>query len=731
MSRRDAQTRRAARRLLAPGTSRIADDLPRGIGISLLRFRTWVEAAFWMLMAGMATVVTMVVYFILRDTTWRSIEAVALWVFCWTITDAIGATNTGQWTVQTSHGDERWTSLQIRQDPWFIAQATNLWQTINVGFTVGLFLAIPACILTAIGARWAGKRVRDQQHVRGREIVPDTQLEALVKRSNEGADPELRIGRVPLIRGTETQHTLFLGSTGVGKTTGIVRIMEAARERGDAAVVYDVTGDLTGRLYRPDFGDRILNPLDARSPPWSPWAEIRHPADADRVAASLIPLDSGSNQFFSHAARSLFAAALTKAGARPDRSLHWVLEFLLTASREDKEAFFQGTEAAKYYAEKADRAGASVDMNAATFLRSLRYLPATSGGIDDFSITEFMANVDAFGGPAHLRESHASRAQRRRSHRPPWLFLPAGGTEHEALKPLITCWVDSAVAALMSLRPRVDRRVWFFLDELYSLHEVPSLSRALAEGRKYGICGVVGLQDTGQLDAIYGRDLARTMLSLMNTKALFRVMDPGSAKWVSELAGQAERERAEENARYGMQDSLEGLNISTRRATESVVLGAEVQALRPLECLVLLPGPWPVARTRLAPPQPLPANAEPPREAADPNASIDALLRRKATGAPSAASNAAADATTGVEKLAVATGDAAARAPATIPEQSARTAPPDPPKSSSPALAESPLLTKAPTLDAAQPGRGSPDTAPQRSNLAVARLAGRNKQAGV
>jgi hypothetical protein len=58
--------------------------------------------------------------------------------------------------------------------------------------------------------------------------------------------------------------------------------------------------------------------------------------------------------------------------------------------------------------------------------------------------------------------------------------------------------------ALLSMPENLSRRVWFILDELDSLNELPSLSPGLQEGRKYGGCFVTGIQDSGQLLATYG-----------------------------------------------------------------------------------------------------------------------------------------------------------------------------------------------------------------------------------
>ncbi|MFZ6765093.1 type IV secretion system DNA-binding domain-containing protein [Pseudoroseomonas sp. WGS1072] len=572
----------------APLSPRITDDLSRGVGLTLLRFRAKMQAFLWVCLVGAAAVVGCVVAWAMiraEDGQWG---AAGLWATSWFINDVLQSP-WGVWRIDTGGEPEKWSTYMVRTSQWHIDAFGNISDALVEGL-IGGAIALPFAIGGAAWmARHAGQGARDPHHLRGRKILSEAALARLVKRSKRGGDKTLAIGRVPILKDSERQHFLFLGTTGVGKSVSIMRMADAARERRDSAVIYDVTGDYVRNFYRPEYGDVILNPLDQRSPHWSPWAEMQHDADADRLSHALVPRGEGSNQFFSDAARALLAASLLHFRSRPDRSVEGLLRFMLTATKEAKLAAFQGTEAAKYYAEGADRAGASVDMNLATYLRSMRFLPAAAGSTDDeFSITRFMTAAD-----------QPLDGRLRKYKRRPWLFLTSRERDHAAIRPLLTCFVDSAISALMGLGPREERRVWFILDELFSLHEVPNLPRALAEGRKFGLCTIVGLQNTGQLNDIYGRDQARSMLSLLNTRAAFRVGDADSAKWVSELLGQAERERTEEAARYGSADALEGMNISTRRGLENIVLPSEVMDLEDLECFLTLPGKWPVGRVKL------------------------------------------------------------------------------------------------------------------------------------
>jgi hypothetical protein len=57
-----------------------------------------------------------------------------------------------------------------------------------------------------------------------------------------GRNP-LRIGPVPIPRRIETRHFAFLGTTGSGKTTALRQMLDGIERRGEAALVYDTSGE--------------------------------------------------------------------------------------------------------------------------------------------------------------------------------------------------------------------------------------------------------------------------------------------------------------------------------------------------------------------------------------------------------------------------------------------------------------------------------------------------------
>ena len=119
--------------------------------------------------------------------------------------------------------------------------------------------------------------------------------------------------RVP--HAVESSHFLVMGDTGTGKSALIRQLLLQVQERGETAIVYDPALEYTPQFFDPDRGDAILNPLDRRTPFWTPADELRLDAEALTLAESLFPERPNENSFFSDAPRRIMAFLLTH---RPD-----------------------------------------------------------------------------------------------------------------------------------------------------------------------------------------------------------------------------------------------------------------------------------------------------------------------------------------------------------------------------------------------------------------------------
>ncbi|CAH2605966.1 Type IV secretion system DNA-binding domain-containing protein (plasmid) [Rhodovastum atsumiense] len=588
----------------------IADDVSRGVGLLHLRLRIQLQSLIRIVLISLAgfAVTPLLTIWALAE---KHAIAGATW---WKIAAILCESNACQRPLHPMGDPRIWPAGSIISNHWFTAQATAItdlfWRGVMYGVLVTPILAL--CLY--LGVRAIGSAARDPYLLRGRSLTTDKRLaDDLIRRR---AASDLAIGTIPLVLGKETQHILMAGTVGAGKTQAMYRLLDQIRARGDIAILYDIAGAYIPSFYRPELGDRILNPLDRRSASWSPWAEINNPAAADRLAASLIPSPSGPNQFFSDAARAIFSTGLRLLQEAQPRTVLELFRLLVVASREEKQRSFAGTEIARFYDPEAGRTAAAIDVTAANYIRSLRFLRADAGS-NDFSLSDFVRSAD--------QAIATNTAQ-------PWLFISSRRREHDALRPLITCLLDTAIAAALSLPENLNRRIWIFLDELDSLQQLPSLAAALQEGRKYGICVVAGLQDLQQLMDVWGKERGEAILSMFNTAAIFRLNSNFSAEYMSRLLGEAERERTEESARYGAHMSYESLNLGTRRDVERVVLPTDIMTLPDLHCYVRLPGAYPVARTRLPDPG---KTARPKRHApfeeADLSGSVSAHLRTAAS----------------------------------------------------------------------------------------------------
>jgi hypothetical protein len=111
----------------------------------------------------------------------------------------------------------------------------------------------------------------------------------------------------------EAKHFKLIGTTGTGKSTAIQEILSKALARGDRAVIADPDGGYLQRFHRPDRGDVVLNPFDARSVKWDLFSEIRSGYDVEQLARSLIPDHEGQDRSWRGYARTFFTAVTQQA----------------------------------------------------------------------------------------------------------------------------------------------------------------------------------------------------------------------------------------------------------------------------------------------------------------------------------------------------------------------------------------------------------------------------------
>ncbi len=441
------------------------------------------------------------------------------------------------------------------------------------GVVIVLFLAL---------FQYRGYQLNRAKRLRGAELATASQLARRIrpvgarlrKFSRAAAAAPYRIAGVPYPARTETQHTIVSGTTGSGKTVLISDLVAQIRDKGERCVVYDKMGSYTRAFFDP-ARDVLLNPLDARAPRWSPFFEARNPRDFDTMAAALVPQQkdtvdpfwvTAARQLFSNGAGVLWGKGVTENSVLVDHLLKTELTALAEA--------MEGTVAQSIVDPENPKTALSVRAMLTAHLGALELLPDTG---KPFSIRDWIGQEDREG----------------------FLFLTSRGDQHASLRGLISTWLEIAVNGLLSLDQDDGRRVWVILDELPTLHQVPSLQPGLAESRQFGGCFVLGVQVISALRDLYGRNGAETISGLCGTRVVLAAPDRDTAQWSADSLGRAEVEEVAEGFSYGANTIRDGVSLTPKRELRALALASEIMRLPNLSGYLRFPGPLPVATIEL------------------------------------------------------------------------------------------------------------------------------------
>lgn len=433
------------------------------------------------------------------------------------------------------------------QSPTDLAKPA-LWGGLGV-FVVGLIVAIPKDAARA-RERKHGRRLKGPELVTARVFNHRTQADGIGFVQEQSAREKLtgkrRWVRVP--RGMESSHFLIMGDSGTGKSALIRQILLQVEERGETAIVYDPALEYAPQFFDPKRGDRVLNPLDARMPYWTPGDELRQGAEALTLAASLFPDRHNENPFFVEGPRKIFAHLL---GFHPTaEELVWWM-----SHPEEIDRRVKGTEYAAMIDPQSppQRNGVLGSLNMVA--DALKLLPTEKETSGRWSTLEWA------------------------SHRKGWLFFTSTPETRKRLAPLISLWLDTLVLRLMNQGQVSARPVWFFLDELASLQRLPQLHTAITENRKSNNPVVLGFQGRSQLETRYGHE-AEAMMSQPATKIFLRTSEPRAAKWISDAIGEVEIERIRESRSSGQYpQSRHSKSYGLERQVEPLVMASEIGGL--------------------------------------------------------------------------------------------------------------------------------------------------------
>ena len=460
-------------------------------------------------------------------------------------------------------------TLDIVNDPWHRELADKVENQLFSNAMTTLWSMLGFFLLACAGWAWRGSRIKVKKILSGTQVVTPKELQKVLDKKRLASS--FKLGGVNLRVNSETQHMLLCGTTGVGKSNGFIELMPQIRQKGHKAVVVDTTGEFVSRFYRTGK-DILLNPFDARSVGWNPWVECPMSYHYDEIAYGFVP-QTGHDRFWADSARTVLSEAMGHLKEKGSTDCQSLVDLLMVHSLADLYKALKHTPAGSLLDPAGDKTAMSIRAHLAPYLKVLRHL---AGDKPAFSMRQWVMDSQ---GPDDS-----------------WVFIASTPDQRETMKSLMSAVMTVAFNSLMNVAPDPDRRVWFMIDELVSLHKQEVLPKALAEVRKYGGCIVAGIQSVSQLQEQYGYAETKSLSSLFNTKVIFRNTDHETARTMSQLIGEQEVIEAMETISYGEHAYRDGVSLNDQKKIKPAVSATDIMALNDMEAYLKLPGALPVAR---------------------------------------------------------------------------------------------------------------------------------------
>jgi hypothetical protein len=327
--------------------------------------------------------------------------------------------------------------------------------------------------------------------------------------------------RIPQAK--EASHQFRMGDTGTGKTSLTYQDLLDAEANGMNCVVNDAKGgEIIARFYNPERGDVILNPTDDRCAYWNISTEGNDLATYKTVMTSLFPppvVRDPTADIFNQWTVSLGAYLLDQ--FRPDTETlgAWI------ANYPEIERRVKGTIHEYTLPANSPQQRAGVLGTLALAGDPLWMMPSAAEGRRAFCIRDWTRDPNG------------------------WVFISSDSDTRDALKPLISMWMDLFILGLLSSNTK--KRTKLIYDELHTLQTLTRLHDGITMLRSAGHQIIASIQNQEQLKHLYG-DQSRTILSQAFTKWIFATSDADSADILERIGGKRKLLRLELTHSHGV-----------------------------------------------------------------------------------------------------------------------------------------------------------------------------------
>lgn len=401
------------------------------------------------------------------------------------------------------------------------------------------------------------QKAKTPKIVEGTKLISPAKFNKIIQGDGIGI-PCLIKGKTQLLRipsYKERYHTLIMGDSGTGKSTIFHSLLLQTRARGETAIVYDPSLQFWTRHAQ--AGDTLLYPLSPLCPNWIISREISNPLNAKAVSKSFLPDKDEiaiKKDFWDSSSQRIFRTLLLRL-KRENKGTAELLQWLRDPQEIDNTVL--NTEHAYLINQDAPEQRSGVLASLSEVADILTLLPTTG---TSFSFHDWCQN------------------------RTGWIFIGTRGEEErEALRPLISAWLDIALGKLMLFEDEDAPLTRVFIDELPTLQRLPKLKTAVAEGRKYNLRFCLGFQGRSQVKEIYG-EAAEALLSTPATKIILRTSNYDAATWGADTIGKPMQERPSQSYSESYGSPLQGIprdsfSHKTDQHTDHLVIPNTIQNL--------------------------------------------------------------------------------------------------------------------------------------------------------
>ena len=394
---------------------------------------------------------------------------------------------------------------------------------------------------------------------------------------------------LPLVKGTESQHLLFVGTTGSGKSNALYHILDSLRANKHRAIIVDSTGLIAQHYKSP--GDIYFNPSEPDTDAWQLFEDYNNDEDFAHFAATMIPPpDHQQEPFWSHASQTVLRTLLSLSTTGGITQLQRLLFHTPLPTLID---ILSTTPAQTLLTKEADKTSGSILAHLNSAAQSLRFVKNPEDIAQDRKAKNAYLQRQVFS--PHVRSFSLQSWIVDKDK--PWMFLTTFPQNRAALLPLLSVLIDTSLRTIMRQQPDTKQNIWVILDELPSLQRLPSLATLTTEGRKYGTKVLACIQSIAQLEERYTKTSARVLLDMFGTKVIFRCPNVDTATWLSRTLGT--RKTPSTSEQLGIQNKGPYWSYTTENNPQPVVSAQDIMDLKDLNAFVQFPGSWPLVRTTL------------------------------------------------------------------------------------------------------------------------------------